>query len=844
MAFFRNALKRAENFLESVDESVAEASRRLALDQVNLEEISVYEDDRMIMGANTNIARNTSNVGAGSGSSGTGGGGFGTSLFSMGGFGGDGMDIMAESAVHASAEKGYGDNGEYDGFTLGPNIQNDASGMTVRRNQSQQQLSSRIPRAMPSKVGSVADMKNLSSASKLSKKSSRLPPKAPKGDTEAVSEIVQSTDEEGERNARKRVQEDAGITPEKFMESQAQEEQEQLQVQDGDSTSGWDGLGNDLMANIQEEASVVRAAEGINITTPASTQDGAMELATQDTHSSHVTPEKLAADDEMRLADQGARYEGIVKTREEHISDERMETQEEEPMNDHDHDHEPEHEHVADGNHEYLLALQDENTELRSALEALEDEVLVIREEKNMLAKNLRSAKGIIEDLEMDRKAKVAELRDLRDLVDSEQSELADTKYNLSKEIDGLKKELDDARRHRDEAEQNLSKAMAELNAKVAFLEGEKARALQLLQEERFKDLNNADDARKQANDASEALEKEIANHAETRHRAKVREEQLEMTNLAASQALAQADKRAQDERKLANDARAKAMDLEAKYNRLNAEIRQLSSRLENVDDLKRKYTEANGLLESNFETIARFEETSSKLQKKLAEKEEVIKSLEQRLQTNEKQLERYRKRKSGNGEEGEEEGEDTVEELQMQLRRMTDAALRKQSQLELLRGENRALQHQLDGERQRSRDAQIMAASATRALGSSGFPLDIERGSLGAAGRRAVRGSDMDASIIKFRPTVRTPAWLATMLRTIDRLTVVLFSFLRSEPAFRIALLVYIVSMHILMYLVLHHSNMSAMTPPPHSVFSLNNGLPHADPVGAAGNIATSLSK
>jgi len=466
---------------------------------------------------------------------------------------------------------------------------------------------------------------------------------------------------------------------------------------------------------------------------------------------------------------------------------------------------------------EELHDFEEELLDLRGALEHVEEELYHVKEEKQSLAKNLRSAKLIIEDLEIDRKNRLLEVRELRDALDNEQNNSRDTSVSLASSLDALKAELDAMRRQRDESEKKLESKTAEFNSREAFLTEENERTRQLLAEERERDISNADEARGEAALARDALEREVMAHAETNHRAKLREEQLELLSTSTANALALADRRAEEDRKAASDAVRRAAELDAQCARLRRERDDAIRAAQTAEETKQRFDEASATLESNFGTIAALEEKTGRLEEQLASKDRLLKELTaeaERLQS----LERKRHYRKLNPDGEDEDQESTIDELRLQLRKMADATLRKQSQLELLRGENRALQHQLDAERQRARDAQTMAASATRAL--HGTAVDLERGP------RRSSASSHEGAVQKLKLSQRLPKWLASTLRALDRASAATLHVLRTEPLIRIAFVLYVISMHFLVYLLLHFNNHShAAAAPAHSVFGATSG-------------------
>lgn len=110
---------------------------------------------------------------------------------------------------------------------------------------------------------------------------------------------------------------------------------------------------------------------------------------------------------------------------------------------------------------------------------------------------------------------------------------------------------------------------------------------------------------------------------------------------------------------------------------------------------------------------------------------------------------------------------------------------------MELLRGENRALKHQLDTERRRAIEAQAIAAATS---------------STSSTGRSARR-----AGVIPLRPAHNWPLPVVRSLETLDNLSTAVVLVLRREPLFRLFVLVYFGFMHLLIYAILHSGASSA---------------------------------
>ena len=145
-----------------------------------------------------------------------------------------------------------------------------------------------------------------------------------------------------------------------------------------------------------------------------------------------------------------------------------------------------------------------------------------------------------------------------------------------------------------------------------------------------------------------------------------------------------------------------------------------------------------------------------------------------------------------------------TSSEVETQLRNLADEAFRKQSALESLRGENRALAHQLEMERKRAREAQAMAAAQHSIRGGV-------KGILDADLERGMREGPM----ARLRVPRRWPKPVEKTLRNLDLTTTRILLLLRKEPWLRIGFLLYVAGMNIFIYIILHwHIGMTSEEP------------------------------
>jgi chromosome segregation ATPase len=329
------------------------------------------------------------------------------------------------------------------------------------------------------------------------------------------------------------------------------------------------------------------------------------------------------------------------------------------------------------------------------------------------------------------------------------------------------------------------------------------------LTEGREVDIATADGARQQAIHAQSAYEQEATAHQETRNMLKTRQEALEAETALAAEAIASAQRRAVEAVAAASSAKESQRAAEGKLSRLTSARDAALARVEDLNAALAQYVGVGDGMPPGHEEVASLQQTVSELENALEAKNVELNRLEGEVgnlrDALNARVEATVLSRDANFSTSRPGGEySSSHEVEQKLRHMADSALRKQAQLEVLRSENKALQHQLDTERKRTREAQAMAAAATSSRhtlrgGFRGLLEDEERGDRGF-------GTRGEGPIARFRVPRNWPASFSRFVMSLDKLSAQALGFLRKEPFLRIAILVYLCAMHILVYFMLHH--------------------------------------
>lgn len=454
---------------------------------------------------------------------------------------------------------------------------------------------------------------------------------------------------------------------------------------------------------------------------------------------------------------------------------------------------------------EYVAALKAESAELRKGLESVESDFERSRRERSKLIKNLKRMKEIVSEMDESLREKSAEARDL-------EAELVAAKDEISSLR--MKSRESDAR-----GKDDMDLLRKELNAKILRLQQELTSASQeanVMREEneRLKeallhghevDLATADGARQEASQAHKAYEAEAQAHRETKRQAKEREEALEAEAALATTALAAAQRKTEECTVATSNAKSAQKAAESKLATVTAARDAAFARVEDLQEALKLYENGEGNEPPGQKEAKEMRETVYQLETALEAKNVELNRLEGEVESLRLSLKSRRDvaspRASGAASRNE---SGSHQEIEAKLRHMADSALRKQAQLEVLRSENRALQHQLATERKRTREAQAMAAAASssRQTIRGGF-----RGILdGGEEDRGERAYGVrDGPLARFRTPRSWPRSVSKVVNGIDRLSAQALAFLRKEPLLRIVLLVYLVGMHIFIYSLLH---------------------------------------
>lgn len=451
---------------------------------------------------------------------------------------------------------------------------------------------------------------------------------------------------------------------------------------------------------------------------------------------------------------------------------------------------------------EFVGALQAENEDLRKELEAVEADFEKSRRERTKLVKNLKRLKEVVSEMDESLRDKSSENRQLNDQLLQVREELevlhAERKQKESRGQDELQ-----ALRSKLSAE--ITKINSELGTavqKAEFLQQENERLNEALLQGHEVELATADGARQEASQAHRAYEAESFAHRQTREQAKEREEALQEEAALAAIALAGAQRKAEECTEAASVAKAAQRVAESK---LMTVIQARDAAFGRIEDLE----EALRLFERNEGQEAPGQREAKAMHQTVSELENALEAKNLELTRLEGELEglRAKTRRDGtsprtpNANRNEANNQQEVEQ---KMRHMADAALRKQAQLEVLRSENRALQHQLTTERKRTREAQAMAAAASSSQQTirGGFRGILDSG-------EDNRGDRMyglrDGPLARFRTPRSWPKPIAKAITGLDRFSAQALAFLRKEPLLRIVVLLYMAAVHLFIYSLLH---------------------------------------
>lgn len=461
--------------------------------------------------------------------------------------------------------------------------------------------------------------------------------------------------------------------------------------------------------------------------------------------------------------------------------------------------------HNAGENNEYVQALKAESTELRKELELVETEFEKSRRERSKLVKNLKRMREIVSEMDESLRDKSAEARGLEAELVSAKDEISALRTK-SRENDARGKDgMDLLRKELNSEIDKLQKNLATVSEEAEGLQEENERLKEALLHGHEVDQATADGARQDATQAHRAYEAEAQAHRETRKQTKDREEALEAEAALAAKALGTVQRKAEECSVAASNAKSAQRAAEAKLGTVTAARDAAFNRIEDLQDALRLYEKGEGNEAPGQKEAKLMVQTVSELENALEAKNVELNRLEGELESLRISVKARRDIGSPRtpGQPGRSEN-GTHQEVEVKLRHMADAALRKQAQLEVLRSENRALQHQLSTERKRTREAQAMAAAASssRQTIRGGFQGILDAGD-------EERGDRMygarDGPLARFRTPRNWPRSVSKVITGMDRFSAQALALLRKEPLLRIVILIYLVAMHIFVYSLLH---------------------------------------
>lgn len=450
-------------------------------------------------------------------------------------------------------------------------------------------------------------------------------------------------------------------------------------------------------------------------------------------------------------------------------------------------------------NEEYVRALKTESKELRKELEAVETEFEKSRRERSKLVKNLKRMKQIVSEMDESLREKSAEARGIESELVATKDEIAALRTKCRENDARGKDGMDLLRKELSMEIEKQQQELAELSEEADGLEEENERLKKALLQGNEVDQATADGARQDATQAHRAYEAEAQAHRETRKQAKEREESLEAEAALAAQALGGAQRKAEECSVASSNAKSGQRAADVKLGTVTAARDAAFNRIEDLQDALRLYEKGEGNEAPGQVEAKVMRQTVFELENALEAKNVELNRLEGEVEA----LRSVKTRRDVGSPRGG-RGESGQAEVEAKLRHMADAALRKQAQLEVLRSENRALQHQLSTERKRTREAQAMAAAASssRQTIRGGF-----RGILDAGDEE--RGERVygvrDGPLARFRTPRAWPRSVSKIVTGMDRFSAQALAFLRKEPLFRIVILIYLVAMHVFVYSLLH---------------------------------------
>jgi Golgin subfamily A member 5 len=461
-----------------------------------------------------------------------------------------------------------------------------------------------------------------------------------------------------------------------------------------------------------------------------------------------------------------------------------------------------------------LAAIMQENEELRKELHLAEEDFdsLIAEREKHIL--NVQRLKSVVADMDDTLKEKSADVRRLQ----LECSAAKDAKDALQKQLRAAEaKSRDTVERMNADLGANISLLEAEsrkASEQAEAIQTENARLKDALTQGREVDMATADGARIEASHAHDAYEREMTAHLETRNALKEMQESMESQAAITADALAMAQRKADEAAAFASSAKAAQRSAEGNLARVKSARDAALARIQDLEQALAQYEGTNGLPPGR-EELASMQQTVSELENALEAKNVELTRLEGEVENMRGALKARNDNLSSprNGSPGVSDEYTHSHEVEQKLRHMADSALRKQGQIEALRSENRALQHQLETERKRTREAQAMAAAASSSRNTLRGGIrgivdmsDEERGERPYGVR--------EGPIARFRTPRSWPRTVSRFVFTLDKVSAEILSFLRKEPLLRMVIIIYLCALHLFIYCLLHYHVETTMGP------------------------------
>lgn len=449
-----------------------------------------------------------------------------------------------------------------------------------------------------------------------------------------------------------------------------------------------------------------------------------------------------------------------------------------------------------------VSVLREENAELRKELELAEEDFESIMKDRARQANKLQRMKQVISDVDESLQQKSETVRRLESELIDVKDQLVATKRKAEQAATKERDEFVAARKTYEAEKMQLQSDVDRLRHECEIFRSENAKIKDASRKGQEVDMATADDARQLATRAQAAYEQEVAAHRETRDILKAKQEAAETDAALAGQALASAERRAEEAHAALAVAKSAQRQAESKLNQVSAARDVALARINDLMETVSSYEASSSGQHPGSEELLSLHQTVSELENALQAKNVELTRLEGDVENMRRAL-RARQDLATSHSGAEDSQTARTAEVEQKLRHMADSALRKQAQIEIMRAENKALQHQLETERKRTREAQAMAAAATssrQALrgGFRGFvSVDEESGDRSYGVR--------EGPVARFRAPRTWPKPVIRVLVSLDSVSANALGFLRREPVVRMMLVVYVFAVHVLIYFVLH---------------------------------------